>query len=80
MEESDSELQEIEVESSFFDPLIKFPMVWVDPLDSVDLGDEASEFAVESHKMGSLYFLKDEIKVLFEVARIDLHKLFKIKL
>lgn len=77
MEESDSELQEVEVESCFFDSFVELPMVRVESLDSVDLGDEPSEFTVESHKVSSFYFLENEVNVLLEVAGINLHLLYR---
>jgi hypothetical protein len=57
MKEGDAKLEQAEVKSCFFDPLIKFPMVGVESFDGVGLGYKASELTVEGDEVSSLNFL-----------------------
>lgn len=76
MEESDSQLQQAEIESSFLDPLIKLTVIRVESFDVLGLGDEPGEFTVEGHEVGGLNFLQNEVDVLFEVPGVNLHSFY----
>lgn len=51
VKQSNSELQQVEVESSFFYSFVKFNMIGIQSFYSGGLGYEASELAVEGNEM-----------------------------
>jgi len=73
VKESDTQLQEIKVQSSFLDPFIKLPMVRKQPLNVLKLSYKPSKLTVKRNKMSSIYFLQYKIYMLLKIATINLH-------
>lgn len=72
-ESREAKLDDPEVVGGLLDPLIEFDVVGEHPLNPLQLGDQASELAVEGDEVGKLnvlqYFWKDGL----EIGPIHLH-------